>query len=271
MVNGYTTDEELETKLLLRPAKTTKELLLVLNHVERHGKITSTLIKDLKKYRKSTLEKIWSKRALKLYNNLIKSKNKSKRKKSKRRRSKRSKSKRRRSKRRRSKPRGSKKFNMSKRINALLNIRENREKWERQMRHQKYIKEMMELTHPTSSRKNTTGGSWLPKLHNKLVVQFYGRRRGHKEQQKHEWGLARVGRGACGDIYTELSSIPLQKDKYKYQIILSKFCTIPPNNTIMQRQFLIDNKNQIKQNGKLWHDLQKLVKNRELIYNSHRA
>lgn len=91
MVNGYTTDEELETKLLLRPAKTTKELLLVLNHVERHGKITSTLIKDLKKYRKSTPEKIWSKHALKLYNNLIKSKSKrrkskqSKRKKSKRR------------------------------------------------------------------------------------------------------------------------------------------------------------------------------------------
>ena len=88
MSDGYITDEELETKLLLRPAKTPKELLLILNHVKRHGKITSSLIKDLKKYRQFTPKKIWNKKALNLYNNLLlrKSKSKSKRRKSRKRR-----------------------------------------------------------------------------------------------------------------------------------------------------------------------------------------
>ena len=91
MSDGYITDEELETKLLLRKAKTTKELLLVLNHVKRHGG-SSINKNELLTYKKNTPKKIWTQKALKLYNTLIK-KNKQENKKRKKSRRKKSKNK----------------------------------------------------------------------------------------------------------------------------------------------------------------------------------
>ena len=77
MSDGYVTDEELETHLLLHKAKTTKELLLVLDHVKRHG--GSSIRKyELVSYKKNTPKKIWTRKAKKLYKSLLASKRKRK-------------------------------------------------------------------------------------------------------------------------------------------------------------------------------------------------
>ena len=82
----YDTDEELETKLLFRKPKTSKELNLVLCHVKNHG--LKNKKKNLQKFRKNLPKRLWTIKNKELYSSLIlkrRSKRKSRKRRSKRR------------------------------------------------------------------------------------------------------------------------------------------------------------------------------------------
>jgi len=65
----YDTDEELETKLLFRKPKSSKELQLVLCHVKNHGLKKNK--KYLQKFRKNLSAKLWTRKNKELYSSLM--------------------------------------------------------------------------------------------------------------------------------------------------------------------------------------------------------
>ena len=65
----YDTDEELETRLLFRKPKSSKELQLILCHVKNHGLKKNK--KYLQKFRKNLSAKLWTRKNKELYSSLM--------------------------------------------------------------------------------------------------------------------------------------------------------------------------------------------------------